>query len=142
MRSWCPAVLVKPWYRRQDHAAINYAPDKQGSLSGYLFGHAGRRSLNTRVMCCGLSKAHSSEFNPKTPDPVIALISEWLDRDPVPLNNAMRILIWAAPCDWVHKPANCVEGTLAREGAYGTEGNNQRTSPSPLRVQQSLSAIS
>ena len=28
----------------------------------------------------GLSKAHSSEFNPKTPDPVIALISEWLDR--------------------------------------------------------------
>ena len=26
----------------------------------------------------GLTKAHSSEFNPKTPDPVIALISEWL----------------------------------------------------------------
>jgi len=29
----------------------------------------------------GLSKAHSSEFNPKTPDPVIALVTEWLDRD-------------------------------------------------------------
>ena len=27
-----------------------------------------------------LAKAHSSEFNPKTPHPVIALISEWLDR--------------------------------------------------------------
>ena len=29
----------------------------------------------------GLTKAHSTEFNPKTPDPVIALISEWLDRE-------------------------------------------------------------
>jgi CTP synthase len=29
----------------------------------------------------GLTKAHSSEFNPKTPDPVIALVTEWLDRD-------------------------------------------------------------
>ncbi len=28
----------------------------------------------------GLDKAHSSEFNPKTPDPVIALVTEWLDR--------------------------------------------------------------
>jgi CTP synthase len=29
----------------------------------------------------GLTKAHSTEFNPKTPDPVIALVTEWLDRD-------------------------------------------------------------
>jgi CTP synthase len=29
----------------------------------------------------GLKNAHSTEFNPKTPDPVIALISEWLDQD-------------------------------------------------------------
>jgi len=29
----------------------------------------------------GLEKAHSSEFNPKTPHPVIALIAEWIDRD-------------------------------------------------------------
>ena len=29
----------------------------------------------------GLGKAHSSEFNPKTPDPVIALVTEWVDRD-------------------------------------------------------------
>ena len=29
----------------------------------------------------GLSKAHSTEFNPKTPDPVIALVTEWIDRD-------------------------------------------------------------
>jgi len=29
----------------------------------------------------GLSKAHSTEFNPKTPDPVIALISEWKNQD-------------------------------------------------------------
>jgi CTP synthase len=29
----------------------------------------------------GLSKAHSTEFDPATPDPVIALITEWRDRD-------------------------------------------------------------
>ena len=29
----------------------------------------------------GLNKAHSTEFNPKTPDPVIALVTEWIDRD-------------------------------------------------------------
>jgi CTP synthase len=28
----------------------------------------------------GLSKAHSTEFNPKTPEPVIGLITEWKDR--------------------------------------------------------------
>jgi CTP synthase len=29
----------------------------------------------------GLSKAHSTEFEPKTPDPVIALITEWVTDD-------------------------------------------------------------
>ncbi len=29
----------------------------------------------------GLSKAHSSEFNPKTPEPVIGLITEWKNQD-------------------------------------------------------------
>ncbi len=29
----------------------------------------------------GLSGAHSTEFNPKTPHPVIALIAEWMDAD-------------------------------------------------------------
>ncbi|MDJ0832384.1 MAG: CTP synthase [Gammaproteobacteria bacterium] len=29
----------------------------------------------------GLKKAHSTEFNPKTPEPVIALITEWKDRE-------------------------------------------------------------
>jgi CTP synthase len=29
----------------------------------------------------GLEQAHSTEFNPETPDPVIALISEWTDAD-------------------------------------------------------------
>ncbi|MDD3762693.1 MAG: CTP synthase [Nevskiales bacterium] len=30
---------------------------------------------------CGLGSAHSTEFDPKTPDPVIALVSEWRDAD-------------------------------------------------------------
>ncbi len=29
----------------------------------------------------GLERAHSTEFDPHTPDPVIALITEWLDRE-------------------------------------------------------------
>jgi CTP synthase len=37
----------------------------------------------------GLTKAHSTEFAPTTPDPVIALLSEWADQDGV-LKQAME----------------------------------------------------
>ncbi|MEE8364885.1 MAG: CTP synthase [Gammaproteobacteria bacterium] len=72
----------------------------------------------------GLRKAHSSEFNPKTPDPVIALISEWLNQDgsiekrdeKVDLGGTMRL--GAQIC-------KLVPGTLTRK-AYGADEINER----------------
>jgi CTP synthase len=72
----------------------------------------------------GLGKAHSSEFNPKTPDPVIALVTEWLDRDGsietrdenTDLGGTMRL--GAQTC-------KLVPGTRTRR-AYGTEEINER----------------
>ena len=72
----------------------------------------------------GLKKAHSSEFNPKTPDPVIALISEWLNQDGsieqrdenVDLGGTMRL--GAQLC-------KLVPGTLTHK-AYGAEEINER----------------
>ncbi len=61
-------------------AAANYARTNNVPYLGICLGmqvaviEYARNVLN-------LAKAHSSEFNPKTPDPVIALVTEWLDRD-------------------------------------------------------------
>ena len=72
----------------------------------------------------GLSKAHSSEFNPKTPDPVIALVTEWTDRDGTietrdenaDLGGTMRL--GAQTC-------KLVPGTKTRR-AYGNEEVHER----------------
>jgi CTP synthase len=72
----------------------------------------------------GLTKAHSSEFNPKTPDPVIALVTEWLDRDGsieirdenTDLGGTMRL--GAQTC-------KLVPGTNTRR-AYGSEEVHER----------------
>ena len=72
----------------------------------------------------GLSKAHSSEFNPKTPDPVIALVTEWVDRDGsvetrdenADLGGTMRL--GAQTC-------KLVPGTRTRR-AYGSEEISER----------------
>jgi CTP synthase len=72
----------------------------------------------------GLEKAHSTEFNPKTPDPVIALISEWLDQDGSvetrdetgDLGGTMRL--GAQTC-------KLVPGTASRK-AYGVDQINER----------------
>ena len=43
-------------------------------------GRAVRRSLLV-IAIAGLAGAHSTEFDPESPHPVIALITEWQDRD-------------------------------------------------------------
>ncbi len=67
----------------------------------------------------GLKKAHSTEFNPKTPEPVIALITEWKDRDgnievrdeDADLGGTMRL--GAQTC-------KLIPGTISQK-AYGME---------------------
>ena len=72
----------------------------------------------------GLTKAHSSEFNPKTPHPVIALITEWKDRkgnvekrhEDVDLGGTMRL--GAQEC-------KLIPGTRSSK-AYGKESIMER----------------
>ena len=104
-------------------AAVNYARTNQVPYLGICLGMQVAVIEYARNVL-GLSKAHSSEFNPKTPDPVIALISEWLDRDGsiekrdeyADLGGTMRL--GAQTC-------KLVPGTITRR-AYGAEEISER----------------
>ena len=61
-------------------AAVNYARTNNVPYLGICLGMQVAVIEYARNVL-GLSKAHSSEFNPKTPHPVIGLISEWLNHD-------------------------------------------------------------
>jgi CTP synthase len=73
----------------------------------------------------GLSKAHSTEFNPKTPEPVIALITEWKNIDgsievrneETDLGGSMRL--GAQVC-------KLVPGTVAQKAYEGAEQISER----------------
>lgn len=73
----------------------------------------------------GLKKAHSTEFNPKTPEPVIALITEWKNQDgtvhirdeQTDLGGTMRL--GAQTC-------KLVPGTMASKAYDGAEQISER----------------
>ncbi|MCZ6724519.1 MAG: CTP synthase [Gammaproteobacteria bacterium] len=104
-------------------AAANYARINQLPYLGICLGMQVAVIEFARNVL-GLKQAHSSEFNPKTPDPVIALISEWLDLDgsvetrdeTTDLGGTMRL--GAQTC-------KLVPGTASRK-AYGVEQVNER----------------
>ena len=104
-------------------AAANYARTHQVPYLGICLGMQVAVIEFARNIL-GLKKAHSTEFNPKTPDPVIALISEWLNqngsiekRDETDdLGGTMRL--GAQLC-------KLVPGTVTRK-AYGAEEINER----------------
>ena len=104
-------------------AAVNYARINNVPYLGICLGMQVAVIEFARNVL-GLSKAHSSEFNPKTPDPVIALISEWLDQggtvekrdEYTDLGGTMRL--GAQTC-------KLVPGTNTRR-AYGLEEINER----------------
>ena len=85
----------------------------------------------------GLADANSTEFDPATPHPVVALITEWQNRDgsierrttSSDLGGTMRL--GAQPCD-------VVAGSLAHR-IYGSDDGRRAASPS-LRGQQPLPA--
>ena len=104
-------------------AAVNYARTNNIPYLGICLGMQVAVIEYARNVL-GLTKAHSSEFNPKTPDPVIALISEWLNHDGAiekrdennNLGGTMRL--GAQIC-------KLVPGTVTRR-AYGAEEINER----------------
>jgi CTP synthase len=73
----------------------------------------------------GLTKAHSTEFNPKTPEPVIGLITEWKNHDgtvqtrneETDLGGTMRL--GAQTC-------KLVPGTVAQKAYEGAEQVHER----------------
>ena len=104
-------------------AAANYARINQIPYLGICLGMQVAVIEFARNVL-GLEKAHSTEFNPKTPDPVIALISEWLDQDgsvetrdeTVDLGGTMRL---------GSQTCKLVPGTASRK-AYGVDQINER----------------
>ena len=104
-------------------AAANYARINQLPYLGICLGMQVAVIEFARNVL-GLKQAHSTEFNPKTPDPVIALISEWLDLDgsvetrdeTTDLGGTMRL--GAQTC-------KLVPGTASRK-AYGVEQVKER----------------
>ena len=104
-------------------AAVNYARTHNVPYLGICLGMQVAVIEYARNVL-GLGKAHSSEFNPKTPDPVIALVTEWVDRDGsvetrdenTDLGGTMRL--GAQTC-------KLVPGTQTRR-AYGAEEIHER----------------
>jgi CTP synthase len=68
--------------------AIRHAREKKIPFLGICLGMQLAVVESARHLA-GLTKAHSTEFAPNTPDPVIALLSEWADQDGV-LKQAME----------------------------------------------------
>ena len=85
---------------------------------------------------CGLAGANSTEFDPDTPHPVVALITEWMDRTgrierrdaTSDLGGTMRLGAQKCPVE---------AGTLARAHL---RRRGQRTAPASLRSEQHLRA--
>ncbi len=104
--------------------AVNYARSNRIPYLGICLGMQVAVIEYARNVL-GLSKAHSSEFNPKTPEPVIGLITEWKNRDgsietrdeQVDLGGSMRL--GAQDC-------KLVPGTVSQKAYGGVEMVHER----------------
>jgi CTP synthase len=87
-------------------AAIRYAREKGVPYLGICLGMQ-LATIEFARNVCGLAGANSTEFEPETPHPVVALITEWLDRtgqiekrtDKSDLGGTMRLGSQACPID-------------------------------------------
>ena len=104
--------------------AVNYARTHQVPYLGICLGMQVAVIEYARDVL-GLNKAHSTEFNPKTPEPVIALITEWKNQDGTvqlrdegaDLGGTMRL--GAQTC-------KLVPGTVAQKAYEGAEQVHER----------------
>ena len=72
--------LRRARHRGQDRGRQVRARE-EGAVLRHLLGSASRRHRVRAQRLPGSSGAHSTELNPQTPHPVIAMITEWQDRD-------------------------------------------------------------
>ena len=103
-------------------AAIRYARENGIPYLGICLGMQ-LATIEFARNVCGLAGANSTEFDPDTPHPVVALITEWLDRtgrierrnDTSDLGGSMRLGAQKAPVE---------QGTLGYR-IYGAEVNER-----------------
>ena len=77
-RSWCRAASASAAPRARSRA-IRYARENGVPYLGICLGMQ-LATIEFARNVCGLAGANSTEFDPDTPHPVVALITEWLDR--------------------------------------------------------------
>jgi CTP synthase len=102
--------------------AIQFAREQQVPYLGICLGMQ-LATIEFARNVCGLAGANSTEFDPDTPHPVVALITEWLDRtgrierrsEGSELGGTMRLGAQKCPVE---------PGTLAAE-IYGSEVNER-----------------
>ena len=134
-RSSCPAASASAASRARS-MAVRLARENGIPYLGICLG------MQLAVIECarnmaGLANANSTEFDPDTPHPVVALITEWQNRDGSiekrtensDMGGTMRL--GAQPCE-------VVPGSLAHR-IYGVDDGRRAASP-PLRGQQPLPA--
>ena len=78
-RSWCPAASASAASKARSRA-IRYARENRVPYLGICLGMQ-LAAIEFARNVAGLDGANSTEFDPDTPHPVIALITEWQDRD-------------------------------------------------------------
>ncbi len=84
-------------------AAIRYARENKIPYLGICLGMQ-LAVIEYARHVAGMTDANSTEFNPDTPHPVVALITEWRTAKAVS-RNAMPIPTSAAPCAWARSAA-------------------------------------
>ena len=80
---------------------------------------------------CGIEQANSTEIDPETPDPVIGLITEWLDRS-ARWKPRRRSPTWVAPCGWAARDA---ASSRVPWFAGSTARRDHGAAPASLRIQ-------
>lgn len=95
-------------------AATRYAREQRIPLLGLCLGMQ-VATIEFARNVCGLEGANSTEFNPDTPHPVIALLEE--QKDVTEKGASMRLGAWSA---------RLLEGTRAREAYGGAEEVSER----------------
>jgi CTP synthase len=80
--------------------AVRYAREQRVPYLGICLGMQVAVIEYARHMA-DLKGAHSTEFDRRTPHPVIALITQWRDEKGQIETRSERRMIWAAPCVWV-----------------------------------------
>lgn len=85
--------------------AIQYAREKGVPYLGICLGMQ-LAVIEFARHLAGMKDANSTEFNDETEHPVVALITEWLDRDGR-VESARPTPTWAAPCAWARSACRC-----------------------------------